>query len=139
MTKEEVAHISEILKAYSEGKEIELVSPNSIIPIEGDIIKVLKQIEGALVNGYKVRIKPKPEYRPYKDAEEFLQAQKEHGPYIRSDSSTMCAYYSVRMVHPGSEGVTLHMALGARSEELDYRELLERYYWQDGTPCVIKE
>lgn len=137
MIKQEVAYLSEVLKAYSEGKKIELVSPNNIIPIEGDIVKVLKQIEGALINGYEVRIKPK--YRPYKDAEEFLKAQKEHGPYIKSDSGMMCAYYSVRMVHPVDEGVTLHMPLGMRAEELDYKELLEKYLWQDGHLMGILE
>ena len=32
---------------------------------------------------YDYRVKPKPTYRPYKNAAEFLAAQKEHGINIR--------------------------------------------------------
>lgn len=134
MTKEEAKHLSEVLKAYSEGKIIEYRKKNTVI-CAWEVYKGQSIDE----NFYEYRIKPEPKLRSYKDAEEFLKAQKEHGPFIKSGLGKTCAYYSIRVVHPGREGVTFSYALSAGDREVSYQQLLDEMYWQDGHPCGITE
>lgn len=78
---------------------------------------------------YEYRIKPKPTYRPYKNAQEFLQAQKEHGIYLQ-EKETRC------MIMP--LGVNYYrVTIPSRSYR--YKQLLNTFVWQDGTPCGVKE
>lgn len=136
MTKQEAAHLSDVLKAYSEGKKIEVKG------YDGKWIDTREDTwfaTNAMTNPMSYRIKPEPKYRPYANAEEFLKAQKEHGPFIKSDLSEFCAYYSIRVVHPQGEGITFSYALGAGDREVCYQQLLDEMYWQDGHPCGIAE
>lgn len=142
MKKQEAAHLSDVLKAYSEGKEIEMVYPNgNTLCIEGkDIKSILSQIIGAICSNYFVRIKTEPKYRPYKSAEEFLEAQKEHGPYINYDKSChKSSYFFPDRVFP-NKIVWIHLQNGVN--EKTFEELISSsygYIWQDGTPCGILE
>ena len=87
---------------------------------------------------YDYRIKPKPTYRPYKNAAEFLAAQKEHGMNIRRKG---CNYYIlplyitdniISIQYSRSDGSVV-------SVDKLYIDLLREYTWQDGTPCGVKE
>ena len=87
---------------------------------------------------YDYRVKPKPTYRPYKNAAEFLAAQKEHGMNIRRKG---CNYYIlplyitdniISIQYPRSDGSVV-------SVDKLYIDLLREYTWQDGTPCGVKE
>lgn len=85
------------------------------------------------------RVKPKPTYRPYKNADEFLQAQKEHGVYIRPK------YNADRYELPTSicDGMVVFLLPTndgrAYSICYHYNNLLADKVWQDGTPCGVKE
>ena len=87
---------------------------------------------------YDYRVKPKPTYRPYKNATEFLAAQKEHGMNIRRKG---CNYYIlplyitdniISIQYSRSDGSVV-------SVDKLYIDLLREYTWQDGTPCGVKE
>lgn len=87
---------------------------------------------------YDYRIKPKPTYRPYKNAAEFLAAQKEHGMNIRRKG---CNYYIlplyitdniISIQYSRSDGSVV-------SVDKLYIDLLREYTWQDGIPCGVKE
>ena len=87
---------------------------------------------------YDYRVKPKPTYRPYKNAAEFLAAQKEHGMNIRRKG---CNYYIlplyitdniISIQYSRSDGSVVGV------DKL-YIDLLREYTWQDGTPCGVKE
>ena len=87
---------------------------------------------------YDYRVKPKPTYRPYKNAAEFLAAQKEHGMNIRRKG---CNYYilplyitdnMISIQYPRSDGSVV-------SVDKLYIDLLREYTWQDGTLCGVKE
>ena len=87
---------------------------------------------------YDYRVKPKPTYRPYKNATEFLAAQKEHGMNIRRKG---CNYYIlplyitdniISIQYSRSDGSVV-------SVDKLYRDLLREYTWQDGTLCGVKE
>lgn len=123
MTKEEAKHLSEVLKAYSEGKTIQIHYSEGWMPLSTtNILSV--PIE-------KLRIKPELKYRHYISTEEFLKAQKEHGPYLDVHSQTNHEFAIAQTIDNCSILVS-----GARPT---YRQLLERYTWQDGTPCGVLE
>lgn len=133
MTKEEAKHLSEVLKAYSDGKKLQIKSKTE--SSEWSDVNEL----GLNYIDFEYRIKPEPKLRPYKDAVEFLYAQKEHGPFIKSCLGKTCAYYSIRVVHPGCEGITFSYAISAGDREVSYQQLLDEMYWQDGHPCGVVE
>lgn len=119
MTKEQAKHLSEVLKAYSEGKELEyLTMDNEWVPKRGSNFDA---------NPFNYRIKPEPKYRPYKSAEEFLKAQKEHGPYIKISDD----YYLPDML--------LEKGICGAGEVETWDKVINKYKWQDGTPCGILE
>lgn len=85
---------------------------------------------------YDYRIKPEPKYRPFKNADEFLVAQKEHGLYIHcrdfggyvfvQEVDDRCVYWP----HQRDKGlVTVPFSI----------LISDFYHWQDGTPCGILE
>ena len=86
---------------------------------------------------FDYRVKPKSTYRPYKNAVEFLAAQKEHGINIRLKKHN---YYGLPLYitniligiqWPQGDGSTVDI-------DVSYEELLRDYTWQDGTPCEIE-
>lgn len=89
--------------------------------------------------GSVYRVKPQPTYRPYKNAEEFLKAQKEHGMYIRPKNNadryelptSICDGMFVFLL-PTNDGRTYSICYY-------YDNLLADKVWQDGTPCGVKE
>ena len=125
MTKEEAKYLSEILKAYSEGKTIQWSwkNCNSWNTIIGpwDFINDIDKI--------KYRIKPEPKLRPYANAEEFLKAMKEHGPYMTYIRGN-CYYLPIFV---GGSTIVVD------ANQPDYKDTMESYKWQDGTPCGIFE
>lgn len=129
MTKEEAKHFSEVLKAYSEGKEIEYLNT------DGEWVP--KHNPSFYDRPFKYRIILEPKYRPYKSAEEFLKAQKEHGMYLISKNQRDRArlpliinYDSVFMFcYPEDINLTGYT----------YSDLLNHWVHQDGTCCGILE
>lgn len=124
MTKEEAKHLSDVLKGYSEGKEVEYL----IYDGKWETVP-----EGELYFGGRpeyYRIKPEPKPRPYHSAEEFLKAQKEHGPYFGIKDG---CYMLPTKVY--SQKVTVTELLN-----FTYLHLVKNdFIWQDGTPCGILE
>lgn len=88
-------------------------------------------------------------YRAYKNAEEFLQAWKEHGPFFKIvkkyDNRNLAGYCSVssffdyRVSFFASEVNEEKRTFYVNSKGLSYDELLDYATWSDGTPCGIKE
>lgn len=85
---------------------------------------------------YEYRVKPA--YRPYKNAIEFLAAQKEHGMNLQLKGHN---YYGLPLYitniligiqWPQGDGSTVDI-------DVSYEELLREYTWQDETPCGVKE
>ena len=83
------------------------------------------------------RVKSQSTYRPYENADEFLQAQKEHGMYLKYYESK--AYKLPLCVYDDS--------IEVKSEDnceytkgfmIQYATLFKYYLWQDNTPCGIK-
>lgn len=87
-------------------------------------------------NNFEYRVKKQPSYRLYKNADEFLQAQKEHGMYLREKVSQgvvmPLGVNDYRVILPDNR-----QPLTAK--DFLYENLLNCFVWQDGTPCGVKE
>lgn len=87
---------------------------------------------------YEYRVKSKPIYRPYKNADEFLQAQREHGMYLRPSTK---AKYMAPITIIG-DTITLASPLDSVNVytcRYSYDDIFNNFTWQDGTPCGVKE
>lgn len=130
MNKEGTLKILEIMKAYSEDK---------VIQSRSNMRKDEKWVDCPFpswnFDSYEYRIKPDDEYRPYANMEEFLTAQRVHGPYIKALSEE---FFMVDRVQHDRVG---WRKIGTNGENwLTYEELLRNcYHWQDGTICGVKE
>lgn len=81
---------------------------------------------------FEYRAKPKATYRPYKNADEFLRAQLEHGMYLREKGSS-CVVMPLAV-----NDFRVFSQWQLTVKDFPYENLLERFVWQDGTPCGVK-
>lgn len=126
-TRDVALHMSEIFKAYSEGKEIWKKDENGDLMIK-DIENIIQWCNYDVNSLY---IKETPKHRPYRFAEEFLQAQKEHGPYLGEYRQ----FHNVTFVD--DECIVICSRNGLTT--ITYEELINMYTWQDCTPCGVEE
>lgn len=78
-------------------------------------------------NSYRVKPEePKKKVLPYESAEEFLAAQKEHGPYLSIKGITRL-YYPLYIDDTGIEVTNKGIIL--------MNELINYMTWQDGHIC----
>lgn len=122
----------EVMQAYERGEQIEYMTEGSTQWRGTD-----RPVWNFSTCAY--RVKPKSTYRPYKNADEFLQAQKEHGMYIRPKNNadryelpTSICDGMVVFLLPTSDGRVY-------SIYYHHDNLLADKVWQDGTPCGVKE
>ena len=114
MTRETAEKLLPIIKAYSEGKEIQHFWEN-----KWEDIKSPQFVD----HPSSYRIKPGPKYRPFKNNKECWEEMQKHQPFgwfidIRDK------YYT-------------HINLLGKSTDFDY--LFKIYTFADGTPYGIKE
>ena len=113
MTREKAKKLLPILKAYSEGKTIQLFvcgewRDRDTLHLEDD--------------NCQYRIKPETKYRPFKDAEECFNEMGKHQPFGYIKCKDRNSYFPI--------------SFGDNSY-FDY--LLENRIFADGTPFGIKE
>ena len=127
--------MTEIMLAYERGEQIEFISKD--LRSSADWTTMTQEPEWNW-SDFDYRIKPKHIYRPYKNAAEFLAAQKEHGMNIRLNGHN---YYGLPLYitniligiqWPQGDGSTVDI-------DVSYEELLRDYTWQDETPCGVKQ
>ena len=136
MNREEAAHLSDVLKAYSEGKDIEIASKGCSDWMTYNVSKDEKIITEFSSDHFDYRIKPEPKYRPYKNAEEFLKGQKEHGDMLYNRVNG--EYHHPVQVRNGG----INVMYENNTTYHTFAELLKssyNYTWQDGTKCGIIE
>ena len=127
--------MAEIMLAYERGEQIQCRMKT--IP-ENDEWGTITQEPEWNWTMFDYRVKQKPTYRQYKNAVEFLAAQKEHGMNIKLNEHN---YYGLPLYitniligiqWPQGDGSTVDI-------DVSYEELLRDYTWQDGTPCGVKQ
>lgn len=126
----------EVMQAYCNGEQIEYKER----VCDHEEWETLENVPTWDWYNFDYRVKTEVKiYRPYKNAEEFLTAQKKHGIYYRDKECKLIQYEQpiyvdnvlVANISPTAECdsySTLHT----------YQELFDYYVWQDGTPCGVK-
>lgn len=125
MTKEAIKHLSDVLKAYSEGETIQYLNNGQWF----DFLE--EELENEHLSSFEFRIKPEPKLRPYKDKMEFIHALKEHGPYLKRNKEECTEFH-----FPVDIGV--ETAYFSDGHHFNWEELMG-WIWCDGTPCGILE
>lgn len=75
MTREEAKTMLPIIQAFAEGKEIEFRSKGF-----DEEWKKVNEIPGLSYSSFDYRVKPEPEFRPFKNADECWQEMLKHQP-----------------------------------------------------------
>lgn len=118
MTEQEMI---EIISAHMQGKDIECRPVDS-----HDKWYIVKNPSWDFYT-YEYRVKSEPSYRPYKNAEEFLQAYKKHIGIKKDSTETI-----ITIVRISDSSITPY---GCNSTSYAY--LLGYFTWEDGSVCGI--
>ena len=126
MDRNQAKELLPVIKAFSEGKDIETKTGSGWISIEN------MSFEG---NPDSYRIKLEPKFRPFKGAEECWNEMQKHQPFgwIKpKDDDVVNKFMLIDALR--NEGVTVRTNI-----RFTYHELLEHYTFADRTPLGIIE
>lgn len=123
MNRNQAAELLPIIKAFSEGKVIQVKT----------VDKGWQDIYFASFDSdpKDYRIKPEPKYRPFKDAEECWQEMQKHEPFGWVKSTLFKDLALVQRI------TTLYVEINR--DIIDYKDTLEKFTFADGTPFGILE
>lgn len=82
MTREEAKELLPIIQAFAEGKTIQIRKYG-----EESYYDSTKSNLNFALDCYSYRVKPEPQYRPFKDADECWQEMLKHQPFGWADNS----------------------------------------------------
>lgn len=125
MTREEIKKMMPILVAFAEGKAIESRC------VKGDKSLWYDDEDPSFDDDLEYRIKPEPNYRPFKDAEECWAEMLKHESFGWVKSTLFKDLALVQRV------TTLYVEINR--DTIDYKDTLEKFTFADGTPFGIKE
>ena len=130
MTREQAKEMLPIIKAFAEGKTIQLFTNGIWEGAENPSFEELSRF----------RIKPEPQYRPFKSQEECWNEMLKHQPFGWVKSKVKGYFHLIGLVQWASELEDV-MIIFATSEQLarSSRSLFEDFIFADGTPFGIKE
>lgn len=134
MTREEAKKLLPIIKAFSEGKDIEMRSKNPHAQLNG-----WAKMDEFIFDNFEYRIKPEPKYRPFKDIEECWSEMQRHQPFgwiNKMEKGQIKGRSSIEIVR--EDGVVLQLENGSIMH-FDFKDLIDSSYcFSDGTPFGIK-
>lgn len=123
MNRKEAAELLPIIKAFSEGKEIEGLYKGTKSPWFK--IKDMHFNEGIIF-----RIKPEIKYRPFKNAEECWNEMQKHQPFGWVKSTLFKDLALVKRV------TTLYVEINR--DIIDYKDALDKFTFADDTNFGVK-
>lgn len=137
MNRQQAKVLLPIIQAFAEGKTIEFrikdgKEPNGLRGWEWEEV----DIPTFDTYRYEYRIKPKPKYRPFKNAEECWQEMLKHQPFgwVKDKEDG----HKVTITKVNDDEKTGIMAINGKSE-WTLEGLMDYYTFADGTPFGIKE
>lgn len=131
MNRQQAKELLPIIQAFAEGKTIEVRCKSKYNPGEW--------IETAIPSFYdshEYRIKPEPNYRPFKGAEECWQEMLKHQPFgwVKDKEDG----HKVTITKVNDDEKTGIMAINGKSK-WTLEGLMDYYTFADGTPFGINE
>lgn len=123
MTREEAKEMLPIVKAFAEGRTIQLFGRDGWTDLYKDFIFDIS---------YRYRIKPEPKYRPFKDADECWQEMLKHEPFewVKEKERNVRTQIGF-MTQKGIQGTS-----GGSS---NYKAFFDCFRFADGAPFGILE
>ena len=128
MNRKEAAELSPFIKAFGEGKDIEMRSKNPHAQLNG-----WAKMDEFIFGNFEYRIKPEPKYRPFKDAEECWNEMQKHKPF----GWIKCEEGCFNIVYVTDEYVGLADPDGS-SISLASKNSYQDNTFADGTPFGMK-
>lgn len=128
MNRKEAAELLPIIKAFSEGKEIQKFIKNYTVGsdrwIDVNSIDTSDKIE--------YRIKPEPTYRPFKDTEECWAEMQKHQPFGWVKHKD----FRINIANVMSKAITFADNEG---RNFTFEQVFKEYTFDDGAKFGIKE
>lgn len=124
----------EILTAYKLGKGIwrTCLSGNATFA-DYEIDNIFQLMDVLNKDPNSLYIKKDPVLRPYKNAKEFMEAMKIHGPGITANKGESFVVPRWAML------TSIEWGVGNDHASDTYKLIMETFEWQDGSPCGILE
>ena len=128
MNRKEATELLPFIKAFGEGKDIEIRSKNPHAQLNG-----WAKMDEFIFGNFEYRIKPESKYRPFSNAEECLAEMQKHQPF--GWITYRCAFFHViyiedKLIGYGSAcGTILHTK---------FNDALEQFKFADGLPFGVK-
>lgn len=127
MNRKEAAELSPFIKAFGEGKDIEMRSKNPHAQLNG-----WAKMDEFIFGNFEYRIKPEPKYRPFANAEECWQEIQKHQPFgwmkLKDKKS---GYYMLT-------GISRGVGVGINDSLFSYDRVFDDYTFADGLPFGVK-
>ena len=123
ITKEKAKELSEILKAYSEGKTIQIFKNNEWVDVVGELYNTMYSFE-------VLRIKPEPVLVSFT----FEDKDLFKGRWVKVKNSYVGSGSLNKIVNVNSTGVVYINANGSIIKKT-YEELLEQCSFEDNSSC----
>ena len=140
MNREKAKVLLPIIQAFSEGKQIQWLKPDSdewIDVVGGDNV----DFEDLTEFNVAYRIKPEPKYRPFKNIEECWNEMKKHQPFgwlKDKDSELRNIQALTEKMSTIADGVYLR-GINLINGWHVFEEAVKEYTFADGTPFGIIE
>ena len=123
MTREEAKEMLPIVKAFAEGRTIQLFGRDGWTDLYKDFIFDIS---------YRYRIKPEPKYRPFKDADECWQEMLKHEPFGWVKEKERNVRTQIGFMH--TKGIQ-----GTSGGSSNYKAFFDCFSFADGAPFGVKE
>ena len=135
MTREESKAFYPILQAFAEGKVIECrTKPSALSKSWQDMNEWTEMKEIEFWNNTEYRVKPKPKYRPFKDAEECWLEMQKHQPFGWVKDKKDGHHALITAVDDDTCGMSLN---GNAAWSLS--GIMDLFTFADGVPFGVKE
>ena len=128
MNRKEAAELSPFIKAFGEGKDIEMRSKNPHAQLNG-----WAKMDEFIFGNFEYRIKPEPTYRPFKDAEECWNEMQKHQPF--GWVKYLSCYYNITAVS-NTDVVLANFSRCTFTQS--FIKIMNDYTFSDGTPFGVK-
>lgn len=133
MTREQAKRRAELYSALAAGKIIQVQNPETG---EWEYLD-LNKFDG-FMEEYNFRIKPEPEYRPFKTKEECWNEMLNHQPFGWVLSKVTGSYGSIGSIIQRNNNIEITFSTN-EGEYFSPERLFNNHTFADGTPFGIKE
>lgn len=129
MNRKEAAELWSFIKAFGEGKDIEIRSKNPHAQLNGWV-----KMDEFIFGNFEYRIKPEPKYRPFANAEECRQEMMKHQPFgVVKDK-----YFANYQTHRAFTCLVTNGCHFRGYEDETFESSFKNLLFADGTPFGVK-